>query len=57
MAGGMFRVYYEHKSSTGGVTTGFKDIPADSAAEAKRIFKQTHNSPPGSYKPVKVERI
>ena len=49
-----YRVYYKHTSSSGGTTTGFKDISANSASEARTKFNQMHDS---SYKVTGVERI
>jgi len=49
-----FRVYYEHTSSSGGTTTGFKDISAHSESEACAKFNQMHDS---SYEITDVERI
>ena len=49
-----YRVYYKHTSSTGGTTTGFKDISANSSSEARAKFNQMHDS---SYKITGVEKI
>jgi len=51
---GKYRVYYKHTSSTGGTTTGFKDVSAASSLEARVKFNQTHDS---SYKVTRVEKI
>ena len=49
-----YRVYYKHTSSTGGTTTGFKDILANSSSDARAKFNQMHDS---SYKVTSVEKI
>ena len=49
-----YRVYYKHTSSTGGTTTGFKDILANSSSDARAKFNQMYDS---SYKVTSVEKI
>ncbi len=50
-----FRINYTHSNGCGGKTTGFKDIAANSASEARQTFNRTHASTPG-YKVDKVTK-
>ena len=56
MADDKYRVNYEHKSTTGGTTTGFKDVSASSVSEARQKFNQMHSGRQDSYKATKIER-
>ena len=52
-----FQVDYNHRSSTGSVTTGHHTIKANSASEARKMFNEMHKTAPaGSYKATDVTR-
>ena len=56
MADDKYRVNYEHTNTSGGTTTGFRDIFADSKSEALEKFNQMNSGRQDTYKPTNIER-